>query len=173
MLASELPTIGLQIGVRGDIAGDGFSRRSRRGAKFLRRAFADLTITAASVVSSASTTKDGTAGEAITAGQAVYLKSSDGLLWKAQADGSAAEGAAVGIALNGGAAGQPIKYQYAGDITIGATVAVGILYCVSAAAGGICPSADLASSDYVTLLGIGKTAAIITMGLNAFGIEKA
>jgi hypothetical protein len=46
-----------------------------------------------------------------------------------------------------------------GYLTLGAAAAptVGIIYCVSATAGGIAPSADLTTGDYVTILGVGAT----------------
>lgn len=136
---------------------------------------ADLTVTATSVVkgTGAVINKDYLAGETITAGQAVYLKESDGKLWKAQADGTAAEAAFIGIALNGAAAGQPVVILTSGSCTIGATVAVGGVYCVSATAGGICPVADLVSSDYVTIIGYGSTTAILYVDPVISGIEKA
>lgn len=115
---------------------------------------ADLTITAASVLKTSGNVLSGTAGETITAGQSVYLKAADSRIWKAQADGTAAEAAAVGVALHASLAGQPI--QYVGDgavINIGGTTAKLTTYCVSAAAGGVAPIADLTSGQYITELG--------------------
>lgn len=134
---------------------------------------ADLTITAASVQKGVNSPITGVAGETITAGQGVYVKASDKRLWKAQADGTAAEAEAVGVALNGGAAGQPIAYQKTGTITIGATVAVGTIYVVSATFGGIAPWADLAATNYVTIVGVGATTGTIALAFNATGIQHA
>lgn len=114
---------------------------------------ADLSVTAASVVSVDGGKSSALAGEAITAGQSVYVKASDGRVYKAQADGTVAEAEATGIALNGGATGQPIQYQTDGTLTIGATTAKGVAYVVSAAAGGVCPIGDLTSGQYITFLG--------------------
>lgn len=114
---------------------------------------ADLSITAANVQPGTGTVILGTAGETITAGQAVYLKASDGRLWLAQADGTAAEADVVGIALNGGAAGQPVHYAADGTLTIGATTVKTTAYVLSAAAGGICPQADLVSTNKIVYLG--------------------
>lgn len=115
---------------------------------------ADLTVTAASVLHSAGTKETGIAGETITAGMAVYLKSSDSKLWKAQADGTAAEAAAVGIALHAALAGQPLVYAANGaTINIGATTSKATVYVVSAAAGAVAPIADLVSTNYITHLG--------------------
>jgi hypothetical protein len=50
----------------------------------------------------------------------------------------------------------------------------GTIYVVSATAGGICPEADLASTNYVSILGVGSTAAVIKMLANgATGIAHA
>jgi len=136
---------------------------------------ADLTITAASVAKStgAVENKQYVAGETITAGQAVYLKSSDSKWWKAQADGTSAEADAIGIALNGAAAGQPVSVQTAGAITIGATIAVGTTYVVSATAGGIAPVADLASTNYLTYLAYGSAAGVLTLNVKSTAIQLA
>ena len=57
---------------------------------------------------------------------------------------------------------------------LGGTVAVGQAYVVSAAnAGGIAPYADLASTNQVTLLGVGQTTSRIKLAGNASGIAKA
>jgi predicted transcriptional regulator len=115
---------------------------------------ADLTITATSVVpASGATTSVGTAGEALTAGQAVYLKAADGRLWKAQCDSTDAEATVVGITLNGAAAGQPVSYQSAGTLNIGGTTAKTTYYVLSATAGGIAPQADLVSTNRIVHIG--------------------
>lgn len=136
---------------------------------------ADLSITAANVVKGTGAVPDASkvAGETVTAGQTVYLKASDNRWWKSQADATSTEAAASGIALNGASAGQPLVVQTAGEITIGATVAVGGVYVVSATAGGIAPVADLASTNYLTVIGYGKTTAIIVMDVNPTGIQVA
>lgn len=124
---------------------------------------ADLTVTAASV---SGTTQTILAGETITAGMAVYLKSSNNRWMKAQCDGTAEEagsGVRLGVALHGSLAGQPLIVQESGTISIGATVTVGVLYCVSATAGGICPQADLVSTNKITVIGMGATAETIDL----------
>lgn len=126
---------------------------------------ADLSITAASVVGPLSGAKTAIAGAAITAGQSLYKKGSDSKLYLAQADGASAEEASFeGIALCNAAAGQPVLYQPLGDITIGATVAKGKVYVVSATAGGICPDADITTTGhYKTVIGYGKDTATLTI----------
>jgi hypothetical protein len=115
---------------------------------------ADLTVTAASVLPGTAPLSNGLAGEAITAGQAVYKKAADGKLWKAQCDGNAEEATPVGIALNGASVGQPVTYAGpGGTINIGAVTAKTTTYMLSAAAGGVCPQADLVSTNKIVELG--------------------
>lgn len=114
----------------------------------------DLSITAANVLYASGDKQGGIAGETITAGQALYLKASDGKLWKAQADGTAAEATAVGIALHAALANQPVTYAGNGcTLNIGGTTSKATVYVVSAAAGGIAPLADLTSTQYISHLG--------------------
>jgi predicted transcriptional regulator len=121
---------------------------------------ADLTVTAGSVLFTSGTKVSSyNAGEAITAGMCVYLKSSDSELYKAQADGTSAEATAVGIALHAAGDGQPLSYAATGStINIGATTAK-VHYLVSATAGGVAPIADITTSGhYITRLGYATAA---------------
>lgn len=128
---------------------------------------ADLTITAGNVVpSSTASTLHGTAGAAITAGQAVYLDTTTNTYKLCDAD-VAASAVCAGIALNGASSGQPITILTDGQITIGATVTRGTAYYVSLTAGGICPVADISTGDYVSLIGIAdSTTTILVKRIN-------
>lgn len=129
---------------------------------------ADLVITTSQIVQS-TTSSDiefGVAGEAITAGQPVYKKASDGKMYKADANASADTAAAKGIATcDANAAGVAIAWQKSGTITIGAAASItaGATYWVSATAGGICPEADLTTGHYATFLGVGNASNAIVM----------
>jgi hypothetical protein len=59
--------------------------------------------------------------------------------------------------------------QTAGPITIGAGAApaVGTIYCLSATAGGIAPSADLATGNRTTILGVGAATNAIVLRVNS------
>jgi hypothetical protein len=115
---------------------------------------ADLTVTPGSVLFTSGTKITGTAGAAVTAGQAVYEDSTTSTLKLAQADGTAAEVAAVGIALHAAGSGQPLVYAGQGSvINIGATTSTATTYVVSATAGGVAPQADLVSTNKITRLG--------------------
>lgn len=127
-------------------------------APFVRAA--DLSVTAASVLASATAlTGAGTAGATITAGQTLYIDASDSNKLKlADANASAATATVVGIALNGAASGQPVRYVYEDStFTPGATLTVGEVYILSATAGGLAPVGDLASGYYPGVLFIAKT----------------
>ncbi len=133
---------------------------------------ADLSITAGSVkAQTGSGTKTGVAGETITAGQALYY-ASNGKYYKASTS-TATTAKVVGIALNGASADQPLSMLTSGDIDIGGTVAIGAVYVASDTAGNIAAAADNGSGDYVTVIGIGKTTAIIDVSINVSGIAHA
>jgi len=132
---------------------------------------ADLSITATSVelVSGSTGTKD--AAESITAGQVLYL-TSNGEVGVASND-NANKDTVEGLALNGAAAGQPVTYAKTGaEVTIGATLTVGTFYVLSAS-GAISPIDDMATSDYVALLGYGKTTANLYTQFVNTGLQQA
>lgn len=134
---------------------------------------ANLALTAALVVPDENYSyEEALAGEAITRGQAVYLKTSDSRWWVAHCETSLATSQAKGIALQDVAAGQPLRVQTGGTITIGATVAIGTVYLLSTA-GLIMPHGDIATADWITILGVGSTAAKIKLGINISGVQKA
>ena len=134
---------------------------------------ADLVVTSASVAVGATSTvspKLGLAGEAITAGQVVYLFSSNPNTYKLADANAAGNDAAVGVAVNSAASGQYVAVlETNGVLTAGATVAVGAVYVLSATAGGIAPVADLASGWKTTILGVGISATQIQLKIYASG----
>lgn len=127
----------------------------------------DISVTVANVAwVSGKINRDNNAGATITAGQVVYLAANN--KWAlAQCDGTAIEAGAdttVGIALHAALSGQPLAVQTEGVITIGGTVAVGQIYCISATAGGVAPYADLMSTNRLYILGVGLTTTTIGLG---------
>jgi hypothetical protein len=132
---------------------------------------ADITITPANVVNISGSVGVGTAGEAFTQGAALYVKSADGRLWKAQCDTTDAEAVCVGIALTAGVVAQPACFVGDGDVNIGGTTAKNVYYCVSAAAGGICPSTDLISTQRISYIGYAtNTTGTLHIIRNASGV---
>ena len=129
----------------------------------------DISITAANVDEGTEIGKEtGVAGATITAGQSLYL-GSNGKLLLADAD-TESKAVCRGIALHGASEDQPITYKRAGTLDMGATLVRGTVYVVSTTAGGIAPWADLSSGDYVTILGIATTTAILTINIQVSGI---
>lgn len=130
---------------------------------------AALTITAANVVKGAGAkTKKGVAGETLTAGQSIYKSTSDGRVYKADANASAATAKCEGITLHGALAGQPIEYQDGGILAFGAILTVGHIYVVGATAGDICPHGDLAQGWYTSILGVAVTTGNLQMSSDAW-----
>ena len=145
---------------------------------------ADISITPANVVRGGTSAdvvnRAYNAGATVTAGQAVYLDTAASpMAWKlAQCDGTSIEsgygdGVEFGIALHAASSGQPLAVQTDGTITIGGTVVATTEYVVSATAGGICPAADLASTNKYTRIGYGTTTAIIAIHKRASNVAKA
>lgn len=122
---------------------------------------ADLVITPANVVkgSDAETRRGLIANEAITAGQVVIKRDSDGKIALADATDDALD-EVFGIALNDAAADQPVEVQVGGTIVLG-TGSQGVPYFLSENAGGIAPIADVSTSgSRVAGLGIGNSTGI-------------
>lgn len=130
----------------------------------------DITVTAASVKPTATTKRQTKiAAVAITAGQVVYVNSTDRIAL-ADCDLSADAAKAVGIALNSCAADQPCSYAAAGDVTFNAALTKGAVYVLSGNVGGIAPVADLASLDYVTILGVASSTTNLQVNIYASGV---
>lgn len=133
---------------------------------------ADLSITAANVLAQAGAITDvANFGATVTAGQMIYKDTSDGTL--KLADNNSATAAArtpLGMALNGGGAGQPCKFIKEGDVAMGAILTAGVAYYLSDTPGGICPVADLASGEYPTVIGIAISTTVLRIKINASGV---
>ncbi len=122
-----------------------------------------LSITATNVISSINPAYgQGTAGAAITAGQLLYLDSATNTLKLADSD-ALASADSVGIALHGAGVGQPIKYQTAGDITIGATILAAEPYFNSPTPGAIEYYSNCTTGSYTKTVMMGRTTAIATI----------
>ena len=126
---------------------------------------ADLSITASAVLPGANAAlAAGTAGASIAAGDVVYLASATKKWMLADADGVTAEARkAVGIALNSAALNQPIDIVTGGDVTLGSVLTAGQGIYLSDEPGKMCPLADLTTGDYVCLLGLAKSATVLTL----------
>lgn len=135
---------------------------------------ADLTITAANVaVKDATLTQMSlvTYGETVTQGMPVYLNTGDGEYYKADADNTATTATVAGVAVTPGGDGEPGLICTEGPLDVGATLTVGEIYVLSGTAGGIAPEADLASLDYVSILGVATAADTLTINLINSGVQ--
>lgn len=135
---------------------------------------ADLSITATAVTAGASAkVEHGTAGATITAGQVVYKEAASATFKLADSDSATAEVKdAIGIALNGAAAGQPVAVAKSGDVTMNAVLTAGSAYYLSETPGGIQPAADLAGEDVVQL-GLAKSTTVLSLRIIAPGVTLA
>lgn len=128
----------------------------------------DITITSTSVKPGLNAALDtGSAGAAVTAGQAVYRDSG---AYKLTDNNLTAAEAAVGIAVSGAASGQPLVVQTSGQLSMGATLTKGAAYYASATAGGICLFADLVTGDAVILLGIAVSTSVLDLHVVNTGV---
>ena len=140
---------------------------------------ADITPTASSVQPTATTIiARGTAGVAVNAGQSVYADAANNNQIKlAQAaGGTAAQAAAVGMALNSAAVGQPVEYATGGDVTINAVLGQGKAYVLGGGAGTLAPAEDLnnatANTRYGTQMGVATSTTNLRLGINVSGVLK-
>jgi hypothetical protein len=133
---------------------------------------ADISITAANVVKGENAvTENGTAGETIAAGKAVYLNSTTKKYMLADSNSGTAEvRRARGIALNSASLDQPLQILKGGDYTAGGTFTAGVAYYLSDTPGGICAVADVGSGEYVCLLGIAKSASVLAIDIQFPGV---
>lgn len=108
------------------------------------------------------------AGATLTAGQAVYVDTSvsiaSGQIKLASVTGTGLSTQVIGFAANGAAAGQPVKVvirdpslKLGGAVTIGLVVVLGVN-------GAVNPSADIVSTWYAAVLGIGIDTTHINFG---------
>jgi hypothetical protein len=119
---------------------------------------AELAVTAVQVLAGPDADYfQGIAGQAITAGQAVYLDTLTNRVRLADANGSQDSAEAIGLALNEAAAEQPVRVQTDGTVTLGSGAApvVSGVYIVGGTPGGIAPVADKTTGWHATILGVG------------------
>ena len=133
---------------------------------------ADLSQTAANVKLAAGTSVIvGVAGEALTQGQPAALSSGKWVRCRATTAPLANCG---GIVLTPAALDEPVVIARPGTrVNLGATLAVGTVYAVSANLGGIAPIADLGSTQFITPIGTATTAAILLFNPQPSGIAEA
>ena len=132
----------------------------------------NITVTAANVATvGIANVVEGQAAAAITAGQVVY-KNTSGTRALAQSDGTAIESGTLGLGIAVNSApgvGQRFDIQISGQFNPGGTAASGVVYAVSATAGLIALASDISSGQYMSILGVGASAAAINLSIYASG----
>jgi len=133
---------------------------------------ATYTFTSGSVLQSGAT-QGALAGEAINAGDFVYLDPSDGKARKAECDATVDKAKVAGIAVNSAVAGQPISYVASGEVTVNAAfLSVGLLLVLSPTAGKCMDVGDLVNTQYVTVIGWSTAADKLKVNLAHSGIQR-
>ena len=130
---------------------------------------ADISITASAVVPSANAViKHTTAGATLTAGQLIYLDTADldangiGKAKLSDANGAAALRVVDGITVGGASAGQPVAIvTYDTALVVGSGLTANNILILSDTPGGLAPSADLGSGEYLSVIGVVKSATTI------------
>ena len=133
---------------------------------------ADLNPTDATVLPQAGSRRTkGIAGESLVQGATVYKSAADNKLYNA-INTSAAAADVVGIALTISSVDQPVVYLTSGKIDLSTTVVVGTAY-VQSAAGLMTAITDIAhdTADWVTIIGIATTAAILDVNIQASAVQ--
>ena len=133
----------------------------------------DLTVVPASVKAQSTglSKQTANAGEAIAAGDVVYLETAAPNAGKwMKADANVTEKARItGVALAGAAVDQPVVAATAGVIDLGVALSVGRIYILSGNPGKIAPSADAAAGWVTCILGVATGAAALTLHIHNSG----
>lgn len=134
---------------------------------------ANLSITAANVgiAGAQADVRSVLAGENVSHGQLGYPVGGAYKLAKATTD---AEANCQVVFLGSATTGQYVLALFPGGrYKVGATVAVGTQYAVSATAGAICPIADLGAGDRVTPIGVADSTTTMVFDPRPSGVTHA
>ena len=100
---------------------------------------------------------DATTFEAVSDGDALYMRSSDGKVGKAQADGTLDEAIVVGFADDSAAINATVKVLVAGLLDYPNAIDPGDVYFLSVTPGQITTTVTSTAGHYVTRVGEGAT----------------
>lgn len=115
---------------------------------------------------------DVVAGETIAQGMPYYLKTSDGKMWKADAD-AAASALARGIALTPASADGLFVGVRGGPMNVGGTLSVGSFYFIHTTAGAIGLIGELTTGDFPTSLGQAISASVLQVDITQATVALA
>lgn len=108
---------------------------------------------------------DATTLEDIADGDALYMRASDGLVGKAQADGTQDEALVVGFADDAALSGTVVKVVVAGLLDYPSAIDPGDVYFLSTTAGAISLTAPTTATEFVTRVGEGATTTELSIQL--------
>ena len=112
------------------------------------------------------------AGEALTQGQPIYEAS--GKWYRCDANDGVTKAACQRLALTAAATDGYIVAALPGSLVdLGATLVVGQTYVVSVNVGAIAPISDLATSSWVTPLGVAATTTSLAFDPRPSGVQRA
>lgn len=140
----------------------------------------NISQTAANVAlgAQATPTKTVQVGEAVTQGMPLYF-SNDGKWYQCDANDGVAKAVVGAIALTSAAidgyalVALPATTPGKSLVNLGATLAIGEVYAVSATKGAIAPIGDITSTQFVSVMGIAKTAALLDFQVSIANTAKA
>jgi hypothetical protein len=69
--------------------------------------------------------------------------------------------------------GQPLTIALTGLVTIGGGLTAGAAYYLSDTPGGICPAADLGTGEYSVILGLARSASVLSLRIQESGVALA
>lgn len=115
----------------------------------------------------------------MTQGQPLYRNTTDGKYYRCDANDTAAKAVVAAIALTPGATDAyglvalPSNVPGRSLVNLGATLAVGTHYAVSATVGAIAPIADITSTQFPAIIGVATTAALLDFQPSISTVAKA
>ena len=133
----------------------------------------DLTITPANVAltGTGALTQLVQVAVAVAQGDVGYLDVATGKYRLADADLSEAAANAAGVFLTPAGIDGYALIALSGPVNVGATLTVGEIYVVSGNPGKIAPEGDLATPDWVTILGVATAANTLDINIVASGAQ--
>ena len=133
---------------------------------------AEVTLTSLASASIATTTKQVTFGETISEAEAVYRKASDGKYYVAHCETSQATAEVEGFATSGYSADDVGHIVTDGLANTNAGLAADTAYYLGTA-GTIQLESDLASSDWITFIGMSDSTSTLDVSIKTFQRQKA
>jgi hypothetical protein len=133
---------------------------------------ADVVVTASAVSPGIGASLDrGLARATLEAGDALYKDPTDEKWGLADANGGDAAANCGGFAKHPSRANQPIEVHTGGPLVLGTSpLTPGATYFLSAAAGKICPAADLAPGMKTVVVGMAVSASTLQVALQKSGV---